>query len=330
MSLFDPGTPTPVELKGTSQQVAPEYLTNYLTSLAQAGQGALGTTVDGKTTPFAGTDLIAELPQNLQDLYQNAGTTLNRYQTPMDESLSTLQDASKGVSAADISQFYNPYEQDVVNEMGRQSALNVQQSMLPALRAAFAGQGGFGSQRYAGAMGQAMGNVQSDLFGNQAKLRSEGYKSALDAALRDRGYDIQAGQSLYGLGQAESQAGTQGVKALGDIGTQELGYEQSKLEAPLTRAQNVAKILQGYQFPMTVNKTEEQLPSAFAPSAIQQIGSLGTLVGAGFNNNKTGAFDRLFNFIGDKFSDSGGSGGSGDARTSDEIAQSNSMMNFPG
>jgi len=148
------------------------------------------------------------------------------------------------------------------------------------LRAAFAGQGGFGSQRYAGAMGQAMGNVQSDLFGNQAKLRSEGYKTALDAALRDRGYDIQAGQSLYGLGQAESQAGTQGLKTLGDIGTQELGYEQSKIEAPLTRAQNVAKLLQGYQFPMTVNKTEEQLPSAFAPSAIQQIGSLGTLIGA--------------------------------------------------
>jgi hypothetical protein len=204
------------------------------------------------------------------------------------------------VSASDISQFYNPYEQDVVDEMGRQSALNVQQSMLPALRAAFAGQGAFGSQRFANATGQAMGNVQADLFGNQAKLRSEGYKSALDAALRDRGYDIQAGQSLYGLGQAESQAGTQGVKALGDIGTQELGYEQSKIEAPLTRAQNVAKILQGYQFPMTVNKVEEQLPGAFAPSAIQQIGSLGTLVGASFNSKGTGAGDRLFNFIGNQ------------------------------
>jgi hypothetical protein len=302
MSLFDPGTPTPVELKGTSQQVAPEYLTNYLTSLAQAGQGALGATnAEGTMTPYTGNDLIAGLPDNLKDLYQNAVPTLARYQSPMDESLTTLQDAAKGVSAADISQFYNPYEQDVVDEMGRQSALNVQQSMLPALRAAFAGQGAFGSQRFANATGQAMGNVQSDLFGNQAKLKSEGYKTALDAALRDRGYDIQAGQGLYGLGQAESQAAQTGLKTLGDVGTQELGYEQSKIEAPLTRAMNVAKILQGYQFPMTVNKTEEQLPGAFAPSAIQQIGSLGTLVGAGFNNNKTGAFDRLFSFIGDKF-----------------------------
>jgi hypothetical protein len=313
MSLFDPGTPTPVELKGTSQQVAPQYLTDYLTSLAQVGQGALGTTADGKTTPFTGNQLITPLNQNLQDLYKNAGTDLQRYQDPMDKSLSTLKDASQGVSAADISQFYNPYEQDVVNEMGRQSALNVQQSMLPALRAAFAGQGDFGSQRFASATGQAMGDVQSDLYGNQAKLRSEGYKSAMDAALRDRGYDIQAGQALGTLGQQESGAATSGLKALGDIGTQELGYEQSKIEAPLTRAQNVAKILQGYQFPLTTNKTEEQLPGAFAPSAIQQIGSLGTLVGAGFNNNKTGAFDRLFSFIGDKFSQpsSGTAAGSG-------------------
>jgi hypothetical protein len=209
----------------------------------------------------------------------------------MDQSLQTLQGAAQGVSADDISQFYNPYEQDVVDEMGRQSALNVQQSMVPALKAAFAGQGGFGSQRYAGAMGQAMGNVQSDLFGNQAKLRSEGYKTALDAALRDRGYDIQAGQSLYGLGQAESQAGTQGVKALGDIGTQELGYEQSKIEAPLTRAQNVAQILRGYQFPMSTAETKETLPSSFAPSPLQQIAGLGTLIGSTFGqtvNPKTG------------------------------------------
>jgi len=268
MSLFDSQAPTPVELKGTSQQVAPQYLTDYLTQLATTGQGLMN----------QGT--IAGLPQNLQDLYGSAQGTLNRYQAPMDQSLQTLQGAAQGVSADDISQFYNPYEQDVVNEMTRQSGLNVQQNLLPQLKSAFAGSGAFGSQRYANATGQTLGNVQSDLLGQQAKFRSEGYKSALDAALRDRGYDVQAGQALGALGTQESQAGVSGLKALGDIGTQELGYEQSKIEAPLTRAQNIAKILQGYQFPMTVNKVEEVLPGAYAPSAIQQIGSLGTLVGA--------------------------------------------------
>ena len=333
MGLFDAPTPTPVELKGTSQQVAPQYLTDYLTNLAQAGQGALGTTSsEGTMTPFTGDQLIAGLPQNLQDLYGGARTTLERYQTPMDESLTALQDASKGVSAADISQFYDPYQQDVIDEMSRQSALNTQQNLLPALRGAFAGSGGFGSQRYAGAAGQALSNVQNDLLGQQTKFRSEGYKSALDAALKDRGYDIQAGQSLYGLGQAEGQAATTGLKALGDIGTQQLGYEQSKLEAPLTRAQNIAKILQGYQFPMTVNKTEEQLPSAFAPSALQQVAGLGTLVGASFNDKGTGAGNKLIDTFKDlyggikEFYPSSGT----DLRTADEIAESNSLMNFGG
>jgi hypothetical protein len=301
MSLFDASAPNKVELKGSTAQTAPQYLTDYLTSLAQVGQGALGTTVEGKTTPFAGKDLIAELPQNLQDLYKTAGTTLDRYQSPMDESLSTLQDASKGVSASDISQFYNPYEQDVVNEMGRQSALNVQQSMLPALRAAFAGQGGFGSQRYAGAMGQAMGNVQSDLFGNQAKLRSEGYKSALEAALRDRGYDIQAGQALGTLGQQESGAATTGLKALGDIGTQELGYDQSLIEAPLTRAQNVAQIMRGYTYPTTTAETKETIPGVLAPSPLQQISGLGTLINAG--SGKDGLFTKGFDWLTRQFGD---------------------------
>jgi hypothetical protein len=292
MSLFDAPDPRKVELKGSTTQTAPQYLTDYLSSLAQAGQDQIDTAS------------IAELPQNLQDLYSGAQGTLNRYQTPMDQSLAALQSGATGVTGEDISQFYNPYEQDVVDEMGRQSALNVQRSMLPALRGAFAGQGGFGSQRYAGAMGQAMSDVQADLLGQQAKLRSEGYRSALDAALKERGYDIQAGQSLYGLGQAESQAGTQGLKALGDIGTQELGYEQSKIEAPVTRAQNVAQILRGYQYPMTTAETKETLPGAFAPSPLQQIAGLGTLVGASFNSKGTGAGDRLFDFIGIKLGSS--------------------------
>jgi hypothetical protein len=296
MSLFDPGTPTPVNLKGTSTQTAPEYLTNYLTQLAQAGQSALGTTsADGKMTPYTGEQLIAGLPQNLQDLYKNAGTDLERYQTPMDESLTALQSGAKDVSAADISRYYNPYEQSVVNEMSRQSQQNVQQGMLPALKAAFAGQGGFGSQRYAGAIGQAMGDVQGDLLGQQAKLRSEGYKTALDAALKERGYDISAGQSLYGLGQAEGQATTSSLKALGDIGTQELGYDQSKLEAPLTRAQNIAQILRGYTYPTTTTEAKDVLPSAYAPSALQQIGSLGTLVAAG--SGKDGLFTKGFEWL---------------------------------
>lgn len=283
MGLFDAKTPTPVELKGTTTQTAPQYLTDYLTQLAQTGQGLIN----------QGT--IAGLPQNLQDLYSGAQGTLNRYQAPMDESLTALRGAAEGVTGSDISRFYDPYQQDVVDEMARQNALNTQRNLLPALKTAFVGSGGLGGQRYANATGQALTENQANLLGLQAKYSSEGYKSALDAALRDRGYDIQAGQSLGSLGAQEAQAAATGLKTLGDIGTQELGYEQSKIEAPLTRAQNVAQIMRGYTYPTTTRTAQEAFPGAFAPSALQQIGSLGTLLAAG--SGKDGLFTKGFEWL---------------------------------
>lgn len=287
MSLFDPVAPPNVTTTKTTSAAAPQYLTNYLTNLAQAGTGALGTTSEsGALTPFTGNQLVAGLPQNLADLYKTAPTTLGRYQAPMDEALKALQSGATGVTGSDISAFYDPYQQDVIDELSRQSAQNVQQSMLPALKAAFAGQGAFGSKRYAGALGQAMSDVQQDLLGQQAKLKSEGFRTALDAALKERGLDIQSGSALSGLGTAESGAGASAVKALGDIGAQELGYEQSKIEAPLTRAQNVAQILRGYTYPTTTTEKYEGPASAYGASPLGQIAGLGSLITSAFGSDK--------------------------------------------
>lgn len=291
MGLFDAATPTPVDLKSSTTTTAPQYLTDYLTQLAQTGQQQLG---------VPSQNLIAPLNQNLQDLYSGAQGTLDRYQTPMDASMAALQSGATGVSGTDISKFYDPYQQDVINEMTRQSGLNVQRNLLPALKAAFVGTGGLGSQRYATATGQTLSDIESNLLGKQAALRSEGFKSALDAALKERGYDIQAGQALGGLGAQEATAGTQTLKALGDIGTQELGYEQSKIEAPLTRAQNVAQIMRGYTYPTSVTGTSQQLPGAYAPSPLQQIAGLGTLIGSAFGN-KDAAGNKLIDVFKDVY-----------------------------
>ena len=284
MSLFEGTAPPNVTTTDTTKVTAPQYLTDYLTDLAKTGQTQLGTPSD---------QLIAPLTQNLTTLYApgTATTALTRYQPAMDAALTAGTAGGQAVTSDDISAFYNPYEADVVNRMGQLSAQNVQRSMLPALRAAFAGTGGFGSQRYAGALGQAMSDVQTGLLGEQAKLKAQGFKDAVDAALRQKGYQTQAASALGNIGTAEQQAATTGLKTLGDIGTQELAYEQSQIEAPLTRAQNVAKILQGYQFPTTTEKTYVGPASTYAPSPLTQIAGLGSLVGSLFGqtiNPKTG------------------------------------------
>lgn len=276
MSLFE-GTAAPnVTTTDTTAVSAPQYLTDYLTQLAQTGQSALS---------VPGSEQVAALPQNLQDVYANAGTNLSSYQPAMTAAQGALTTAAGGVTPEGISKFYNPYQQQVVDEAARQSGLNVQRNVLPALRGAFAGTGGFGSKRYATAAGQTLGDIEQNLLGEQNKLRSAGYQSSIDSALKELGLDIQAGQGLTNLGSAEASAATSSAKTLADLGTQQLAYEQSKIDAPLTRAQNVAKLLQGYNFPTTTTKTYTGPASSYSPSALQQIAGLGTLLGSGFSSD---------------------------------------------
>ena len=314
MSLFEGSSPDPVELSKSSTTKVPDYLTNYLTGLSQAGMGALGTVTPGTAatgttpgtpptvTPFTGEQLIAQRPEYYTNLLASGTGTmprlsdLTRYQTAADDA-TRVGGLAEGVEAADISKFYDPFQQDVVNELARQSALNVQRNVLPSLRGAFAGQGAFGSQRYAGATGQALGDIQASLLGKQSELMSAGYKNALEAALREQATQQGLVGGLSSLASVEATAAPAAIKQLADIGVQDLAYNQSKLEAPLRRAMNVAEIMRGYTYPTSLEETKEEIPTAYGPSALQQIAGLGTLVGAAFPKGGQGVGDRIINAL---------------------------------
>jgi hypothetical protein len=149
-------------------------------------------------------------------------------------------------------------------------------------------------------VGQSLADVQSDLLGQQAKYRAAGYQSALDAALKQKTGQTSAASALSGIGTSTGTAATGGLKALADLGATQQAYEQAKIEAPTVRAQNVAQILRGYTYPTTVSEKALQPPPAFAPSPLQQIAGLGTLMGAGFSS-PSGFGNRLVDFLGRQF-----------------------------
>lgn len=297
MSLFEGSAPPNVETTRVTGATAPQYLTDYLTQLAQTGQGLMG-----------GAQVAA--PGALQQqAYAAAPEATTRYQGALGSALTAGQAGAAPVTAQDISAFYNPYEQDVVQAMSRQSAENVQQTMLPQLRGAFAGTGAFGSRRYAGATGQALADVQQDLLSQQAKLRSAGYTSALDAALRQKGLQTQATQALAGLGATESQAAQSQLKTLADLGAQQQAYEQAQIEAPLVRAQNVAQLMRGYTYPTTTTETYKGPASVYQPSALSQIAGLGALLGSGFSS-QSGWGNKLLDWLSKQSTGSSSSTGS--------------------
>lgn len=309
-SLFQGDAPPNVQTTRETAAVAPQYLTDYLTQLAQQGQQSLGT-LDPKTGTYttptqeelktAGSPYVAPLSQLQKDVASYAPEALKRYQTPMDEALSVGQEGT-GVSQADISKFYNPYEAAVIGGMGAQSATNVQRNLLPQLKAGFVGTGGLGGIRYANALGQTLGDVNTTLFQEQNKARSAGYQSALDAALREMSGQTQSAQALGTLGAQEQQAATTGLKTASDIGAIEQAQNQALINAPTTMAGNVAQILRGYTYPTVTTEKYDGPASSYGPSVLSQIGGLGTLLASGTNSKDTGWLDKAMKFVGNQFS----------------------------
>jgi hypothetical protein len=319
--LFEGTAPPDITKTTTTTQQAPQYLTDYLTSLAQAGQTQLGQ-----------TDLIAPMSDLQKQAYAAAPGALARYQTPLDQAL-TAGKSAMDVSSADIAKFYDPYQQQVIDEMQKQSDINLQRSVLPGLKALGVGGGQFGGSRIGNIGGQALADIAASLQAQQTAARSKGFQTALDAALKEQGQQAATTSALSGLGSQEQQAATSGLKSMSDLGAQQLAYEQSKIEAPLTRAANVAALLRGYQYPTTTTETYKGPGTVYGPSTLQQIAGLGSLVGAAFPvDPKTGQLTGIgtkvisgaSDLLGKIFGGSSGTSGYG------EGLQDNANITMPG
>lgn len=294
MGLFDPSTPPNVETERVTAAKAPQYLTDYLSDLATRGREQLN---------LPGSSLVAG-PSDLQTkAYGMAPGVATAYQPAMTSALEAGQAGAAPITGADISAFYNPYEQRVVDEMQRQSALNVQRNLMPQLKSAFVGSGALGSQRYAGAAGQTLADIQGDLLGQQAAYRAKGFQSALDAALKQKTGQTAAASALGGIGSSTQTAAGAGLKMLSDLGMQQQATEQAKIEAPTVRAQNIAQILRGYTYPTETTEKYKGPASAYGPSIASQIAGLGSMIGAG-TQSSSGWLNRLIDWI----NKSGGSG----------------------
>jgi hypothetical protein len=306
MGLFTGAAPPDVTKTQTTASTTPDYYTDYLTKLSQTGQNAMGT-YDPITKQFtaptqatmvaAGSPYVAELTQEQKDIFSGAPKQLERYQDPLDSAL-TAGEAGMDVSQADISKFYNPYENAVVGGLGAQSATNVQRNLMPQMKAGFVGTGGLGSSRYANAMGQTMGDVNTALLQEQNKTRMAGYNTALDAAMKEAQLSNQASAALTGLGQAEQQAATTGLKTGAELGALEQAYTQAQINAPLTQATNAAALMKGYTVPTNQTQTYKGPGDVYQPSPLSQIASLGTLLASGFNANSTGWGNQLLKGLG--------------------------------
>ena len=321
------GAPLPdIKTTETRTDQAPDYYKDYLSGLSQAGQAAIARS---PTQTVAGYDPLQVMGYSSLPAAATAG------QDQIAAAQETAAQAAQGITPERIQALMNPYTSNVVDEMARLSQQNVQRNLLPTMKAGFVGTGGLGSQRYAGALGQSLADIQAGLTGQQYGALSQGYGQALKGALDEASLLNQTAQTQGKLADIEQNEALTGAGALTKAGAERQAYQQSLLDAPLKTAVTASGLMRGYTVPQSqVSTFVGPKAGSYQTSDLSNILGVLSMLGA---TKEGSAGAKLFDWLGNKasnfFDPSNVNLSSllgGDQRTQAEIDYSNSLGDFPG
>ena len=219
----------------------PDVRVAGLSGLEQQGLGQAGTTGIGSTTTQAGI-----------------GSILQAQQGP------------------NISQFYNPYQSYVLDEINRQASMAQNQLAGQAVQAGAFGGGREGVQR---------AEMERGRLASIGQAQQTGFNTALGAAQQQQQFGLQAGQQLGQLGvqqQAMSQADINQLMSGGGLQRQ---LTQQALDAERQSAlQKATEPLQRVEFLSNIYaagpKSTSGITAATAPTTSPLAQSLGSGLGA--------------------------------------------------
>jgi hypothetical protein len=289
----------------TTTDKAPAGYTGYLENIAKAGSGALtkagALDADGKPTTVlkTGADLVAgyDPMQNLG--YNQLQTAVGAYQPGLTAAGQTAGRAAQGITPERIQALLNPYTTNVVNEMARLTNQNMERNLLPGLKAGFVGTGGLGSQRYAGALGQSLADMQATLTGQQTGALSAGYGQALKGALDEAQLMNAAAKTQADIAKQEQDLGIAGAGALTKAGAERQKYQQSLLDAPLAIAKEASGLMRGLTLPVDQTKTYTgpKTRDYYQQSDLGKMAGVLSLIGGAKEGKEGEGFSRLLGIL---------------------------------
>jgi len=175
-----------------------------------------------------------------------------------------------------ISQFYNPYQSYVLDEINRQAAIGQQGLAAQAVNAGAFGGGREGVQRSE----QELRRLEAIGRAQQA-----GFQQALGAAQQQQQYGLAAGQQLGQMGMQQQQLAQADINQLMSAGGLQRQLAQQALDAQ--RATQLQQAYEPYQRAGFLSniyaagpKSQSQIEMATAPQAAPLAQSIGTGLGA--------------------------------------------------
>lgn len=241
----------------TTSQV-PQYLSDYLYNLMSGAYSA----AQEQYQPYTGPRIAGLSPEQLsafemtkgaagafQPQLTAAGQTAQKAAgvSPLSASQPYFQAASQTTPGV-ISNYMNPYEQNVTNRMGDIAARQIREKLMPELSDQFIRAGQFGSTRQQELAQRGVRDIAENLSSQIGAQLAQGYTTAGQQAQEDLRRTASLGQAAgqlagtemqglgtlagvqAGLAQKEQALGLQGAAALEAVGAQQQQQAQKNLD----------------------------------------------------------------------------------------------------
>jgi hypothetical protein len=279
---------------------------NEETGLTQYFGGGGGGNQGGGSTPDTTTQFVREAPGieerkiELMDLARSAAQTplYSNVQPMQVAGLSGLEQQGMGLAGQtgagqntinagigsilqaqqgpNISQFYNPYQSHVLDEINRQSQMTQNQLAANSVQA-----GAFGGGR----QGIQAAEQERARLSQIGQAQQTGFNTALNAATQQQQLGLQAGQQLLGAGAQQQNMAQGDINQLMAAGGLQRQLAQQTLDAQRqTQLQSATEPLQRLEFLSNVYaagpKSTSGITAATAPTTSPLAQSLGSGLGA--------------------------------------------------
>mgnify|MGYP003132028868 FL=1 len=179
----------------------------------------------------------------------------------------------QGMQAPNIQQFFNPFQNYVTAEIGRQGQIAQNQLSANAVSA-----GAYGGGR----QGVAQAELQKRTLEAMGQAQAQGFQTALQAAQNQRQQQLAGGVSLGQLGQQQQAMNLADIQAQLQAGALQRGIGQQQLDAQRSTAlQRAYEPFQRIEFLKGIMTNLPTAQSTITSSTAPGANPLGQAVGAG-------------------------------------------------
>lgn len=239
-SLFQ-GSPQTATSYTTSSSETPKWMQDAIYNQVQWATNTAQTPFQPYTKP-----LVADLSPLQQQAYQQVQNNQGAWQPAAQQAQQGTQNLINTNSVANVGQYMNPYQQNVMDVMAKQGTRNLTENLLPGVSDAFIRAGQFGSGRMGEFGSRALRDTQDSILNQQAGLQQQGYTQALGASQADLTRQQSALAQMSNMAQQQQgmrAADTAALEAAGQAQQQNTqqqlssNYNQAMLEQQYPKAQ---------------------------------------------------------------------------------------------